>query len=77
MAKIISSAVVGVEPRIMGIGPVEASNKALHKAGLSMEDIDMMIVAVDDLLELFPDKNKDSFQFWTNRDTLSGSDSIT
>ncbi|MFN2261778.1 MAG: 3-oxoadipyl-CoA thiolase [Psychroflexus sp.] len=42
MAKILSSAVVGVEPRIMGIGPVEASNKALKKAGLSMEDMDVI-----------------------------------
>ena len=42
IAKIISSAVVGVEPRIMGIGPVEASNKALKKAGLSMEDMDII-----------------------------------
>lgn len=42
MAKIVSSAVVGVEPRIMGIGPVEASNKALKKAGLTMEDMDVI-----------------------------------
>ncbi|RZS99879.1 3-oxoadipyl-CoA thiolase [Aquimarina brevivitae] len=42
MAKIVSSAVVGVEPRIMGIGPVEASNKALAKAGLTMDDIDII-----------------------------------
>ena len=42
IAKIISSAVVGVEPRIMGIGPVKASNKALEKAGLKMEDIDII-----------------------------------
>ena len=42
IAKIISSAVVGVEPRIMGIGPVEASNKALKKAGLSMQDMDII-----------------------------------
>ncbi|TNE32126.1 acetyl-CoA C-acyltransferase [bacterium] len=41
-AKIISSAVVGVEPRIMGIGPVEASNQALAKAGLSFADIDII-----------------------------------
>lgn len=39
LAKIISSAVVGVEPRIMGIGPVGASQKALAKAGLSLDDI--------------------------------------
>ena len=42
IARIVSSAVVGVEPRIMGIGPVEASNKALSKAGLTMKDIDVI-----------------------------------
>ena len=42
IAKILSSAVVGVEPRIMGIGPVEASNKALQKAGLTMKDMDII-----------------------------------
>jgi 3-oxoadipyl-CoA thiolase len=39
LARIVSSAVVGVEPRIMGIGPVGASRKALAKAGLSLKDI--------------------------------------
>ena len=42
LAKIVSSAVVGVEPRIMGIGPVMASNKALERAGLTMEDMDII-----------------------------------
>lgn len=42
LARIVSSAVVGVEPRIMGIGPVEASNKALAKAGFAMEDMDVI-----------------------------------
>ncbi|MCH2490521.1 MAG: 3-oxoadipyl-CoA thiolase [Flavobacteriales bacterium] len=42
LARIVSSAVVGVEPRIMGIGPVEASNKALEKAGLTMQDMDVI-----------------------------------
>ncbi len=42
MARIVSSAVVGVEPRIMGIGPVAASNKALKKAGLTMDDMDII-----------------------------------
>lgn len=41
-ARIVSSAVVGVEPRIMGIGPVQAANKALQKAGLKMSDIDII-----------------------------------
>ena len=39
LAKIVSMGAVGVEPRIMGIGPVEASNKALKKAGLTFNDI--------------------------------------
>ena len=39
LARIVSSAVVGVEPRIMGIGPVYATQKALKKAGLSLDDI--------------------------------------
>jgi len=39
LARIVSSAVVGVEPRIMGIGPVNASKKALAKANLSLEDM--------------------------------------
>lgn len=42
LARIISSAVVGVEPRIMGIGPVGASRKALEKAGLKLEDMDVI-----------------------------------
>ncbi len=42
LARIVSSAVVGVEPRIMGIGPVQASNKALKKAGLTMDDMDII-----------------------------------
>ncbi len=42
LARIVSSGVVGVEPRIMGIGPVEASNKALKRAGLRIQDIDLI-----------------------------------
>ncbi len=42
MARIVASAVVGVEPRIMGIGPVAASQKALKKAGLQLEDIEVI-----------------------------------
>lgn len=41
-ARIIASGSSGVEPRIMGIGPVEAANKALAKAGLKMSDMDII-----------------------------------
>ena len=40
MARIVSSAVVGVEPRIMGIGPVKASQLALQRAGLQLSQMD-------------------------------------
>lgn len=42
LARIVCSQLVGVEPRIMGIGPVLASNKALAKAGLKMSDMDVI-----------------------------------
>ncbi|KAA3646040.1 MAG: 3-oxoadipyl-CoA thiolase [Bacteroidetes bacterium] len=42
LARIVSSAVVGVEPRIMGIGPVGATKLALKRAGLSLDDIDII-----------------------------------
>ena len=41
-ARIVSCAVVGVEPRIMGIGPVGATQQALKKAGLTLNDIDVI-----------------------------------
>lgn len=42
MARIVSAAVAGVEPRIMGIGPVFASRKALDRAGLTLADMDII-----------------------------------
>ena len=42
LARIVASAVVGVEPCIMGIGPVQAAKKALAKVGLTMDEIDVI-----------------------------------
>src|SRR6476661_3770551 len=42
IARILSTAVAGVEPRIMGFGPVPAAKKALERAGLSLKDIDVI-----------------------------------
>ena len=42
LARVVTTAVAGVEPRVMGIGPVHATRKALARAGLSMEDIDLV-----------------------------------
>ncbi|MBS1548095.1 MAG: 3-oxoadipyl-CoA thiolase [Bacteroidetes bacterium] len=42
LARIISSGVAGVEPRIMGIGPVQATALALKRAGLTLEQMDII-----------------------------------
>lgn len=42
MAKIISMAVAGVDPAVMGIGPVPATNKALRRAGITVADLDLI-----------------------------------
>ena len=42
LARIVTSAVAGVEPRAMGVGPVFATRKALKRAGLTLEDIDLI-----------------------------------
>lgn len=42
LARIVASAVAGVPPRIMGIGPVYATRKALDRAGINLEDIGLV-----------------------------------
>jgi acetyl-CoA C-acetyltransferase len=42
VARVIASAVAGVAPRIMGFGPVPASQKALERAGLDLKDMDVI-----------------------------------
>lgn len=42
LARIVSSGVAGVEPRVMGIGPVPATELALRRAGLSLNDMDLI-----------------------------------
>jgi acetyl-CoA C-acetyltransferase len=42
IARIVASGVAGVAPRIMGFGPVPASNKALERAGLTLKDMDLI-----------------------------------
>jgi 3-oxoadipyl-CoA thiolase len=41
-ARVVATAVAGVEPRLMGMGPVPASRKALAHAGLSLDDMDVI-----------------------------------
>jgi len=42
MARIVSSAAAGVEPRVMGLGPIPAVRKALKRAGLRVEDLSLV-----------------------------------
>ncbi len=65
MARLVSSAAAGVHPDVMGIGPVPASEKALARAGLGPDDLDVVeineafaaqAVASLKLLELDPDR---------------------
>ncbi len=42
MAKILSYASGGVDPKVMGLGPIPASKKAMEKAGLTIDDIDLI-----------------------------------
>jgi acetyl-CoA acyltransferase len=64
-AKIRAMAVAGVDPSVMGIGPVPATDKALERAGLKLEDIDLIEIneafaaqtlAVINLLKADPEK---------------------
>jgi acetyl-CoA C-acetyltransferase len=65
LARIVSSGVSGVSPEIMGMGPVEASRRALANAGMSVDDIDLVeineafaaqVLPCVDELEIDPDK---------------------
>ena len=42
MARIVSTAVAGVDPAVMGIGPIPATRKALDRAGIGVEDLDLV-----------------------------------
>ena len=42
MARVVSTAVAGVDPAVMGIGPVPATRKALERAGIGVEELDLV-----------------------------------
>ncbi len=42
LARIVSSAVAGVDPSVMGIGPVSACRQALHRAGWTLDEVDLI-----------------------------------
>ncbi|HEX6421785.1 MAG TPA: acetyl-CoA C-acetyltransferase [Acidimicrobiales bacterium] len=42
LARVVASGVSGLNPEIMGLGPIEASRQALHRAGMTIDDIDLV-----------------------------------
>lgn len=42
LAKYVTSAVAGLEPRVMGLGPIYATRKALQRAGMTVKDLDLI-----------------------------------
>ena len=42
LARVLSTAVAGVDPAVMGVGPVPATRKALDRAGIAVEDLDLI-----------------------------------
>ena len=42
MARVVSTAVAGVDPAVMGIGPIPATRKALERAGIGVDDLDLI-----------------------------------
>ena len=42
MARVLSTAIAGVDPAVMGIGPIPASRKALERAGIGVDDLDLI-----------------------------------
>ena len=42
LARVVSTAVSGIDPEIMGLGPIEASRRALSRAGMTIDDVDLV-----------------------------------
>ena len=63
LARVVSRAAHGVDPDVFGIGPVEAANKALRKAGLTWEQIDVV-----ELNEAFAGQSLACLQGWPELD---------
>ena len=74
MAKIVSYATAGVDPRYMGLGPVPAIERALEKADLSLKDIDLFELneafaaqSLAVIAKLGLDSSQSQCQRWRNR----------
>ena len=78
IARMVASAVAGVDPATMGLGPIPASRRALERAGLSVDDLDLVELneafaaqALPVMRELGLDPENDERQRWRDRDRAS------
>ncbi len=58
LARVISSGVTGLNPEIMGLGPVEASRMALRRAGMTIDDIDLVEINEAFAAQVLPSAEK-------------------
>jgi len=63
MARVVSAGVAGVDPDVFGIGPVEAANRALERAGIGWGDLDLV-----ELNEAFAAQSLACLREWTELD---------
>lgn len=72
LARIISSAATALNPEIMGLGPVEASRKALDRAGMSIDDIDLVEINEAFAAQVIPSAEQLGIE-WDKLNTRGGS----
>jgi acetyl-CoA C-acetyltransferase len=58
LARIVATGVSALEPEIMGLGPVEASRRALKRAGMTIDDIDVVEINEAFAAQVIPSANK-------------------
>ncbi|HTO00466.1 MAG TPA: acetyl-CoA C-acyltransferase, partial [Microthrixaceae bacterium] len=72
LARIVSSAATGLNPEIMGLGPVEASRKALARAGMTIDNIDLVEINEAFAAQVIPSARELGIE-WDKLNTRGGS----
>ena len=66
LARIVSTGVTGLSPEIMGLGPVEASRQALARAGMTIDDIDLVEINEAFAAQVIPSYQRARHRPWTS-----------
>ncbi len=66
LARIVSTGVTGLSPEIMGLGPVEASRQALARAGMTIDDIDLVEINEAFAAQVIPSLPRPRHRPWTS-----------